>query len=544
MKLYERMYLIPEDEYHSSQETCREHARLIDSIGGDVTGGQVNHIQIGEGGRVTIKPTDVTASNKRRESRGRSPSPPAPPPPPPFNPGPLLTSIGTQTNSEPQKSSKSVQTFTSTTSTGTQNDLIAPRVNLNSIGVQTDMPITSVNSIGTQAEYRPSVRSIGIQGQMRPSMSSQGTQSGMLRPTVSTGTQGEMRPSMSSQGTQSGVLRPTVTTGTQGEMPPTMSSQGTQSEMLRPTVSTGTQGEMRSTLMNQETQSDLSRPLVATSSTGETSQDAQMVDTSMSIPQTPSGVNISSGESSAQNESYNVGKEEKNGKKSATGKKYLNTSSRNRLGPNELGSALKEVMNERLRNILGPRVPMIQFHPSTSSKGKKIVKKDIKPKVFISAPDVEETKILTTRRPPAIRNKPVKVQTVLSPESMMVDVMRRKGRRKIGPSDEKFARYKGKIANSKTARRDFSPRPLVDDVPRRRGMKKRESKDDKGISKNRAIHDIVQERISTLTGRKDKIEPKKPSKPVPREKTKRRAVDLESDDEDYVPTKSRGVIYS
>ena len=58
--LYDYMYLIPKEEYRSLQTTSSDHAKLVDSIAGDVNGGQVNHIEIGEGGRVTIKPTDIT----------------------------------------------------------------------------------------------------------------------------------------------------------------------------------------------------------------------------------------------------------------------------------------------------------------------------------------------------------------------------------------------------------------------------------------------------------------------------------------------------
>ena len=60
--LYDYMYLIPKEEYRSLQTTSSDHAKLVDSIAGDVNGGQVNHIEIGEGGRVTIKPTDIAAS--------------------------------------------------------------------------------------------------------------------------------------------------------------------------------------------------------------------------------------------------------------------------------------------------------------------------------------------------------------------------------------------------------------------------------------------------------------------------------------------------
>ncbi len=63
MPLYDCMYLISKDEYSSLHDTNDEHTKLVDSIKGDVNGGQINHIEIGEGGKVVIKPTDIIASS-------------------------------------------------------------------------------------------------------------------------------------------------------------------------------------------------------------------------------------------------------------------------------------------------------------------------------------------------------------------------------------------------------------------------------------------------------------------------------------------------
>ncbi len=70
MSTYSYMYLIPRDEYHSLKNTKESHLQLIDSIKGDVKdGGQVNHIEIGEGGKVTIRPNGVTAQQKTSKTK-------------------------------------------------------------------------------------------------------------------------------------------------------------------------------------------------------------------------------------------------------------------------------------------------------------------------------------------------------------------------------------------------------------------------------------------------------------------------------------------
>lgn len=62
MPLYDCMYMIPKEEYNNLKNF--ERSQYNDSIGRDVNGGQVNHIELGEGSRVVIKPTDIIASAK------------------------------------------------------------------------------------------------------------------------------------------------------------------------------------------------------------------------------------------------------------------------------------------------------------------------------------------------------------------------------------------------------------------------------------------------------------------------------------------------
>jgi len=57
--------MIPKEEYNLLKKSSIQYN---DSIGRDVNGGQVNHIELGEGGRVVIKPTDITASTKNNTS--------------------------------------------------------------------------------------------------------------------------------------------------------------------------------------------------------------------------------------------------------------------------------------------------------------------------------------------------------------------------------------------------------------------------------------------------------------------------------------------
>ena len=85
--MYEYMYVIPVEKYKALVEAGvtregGEHGpppqQLIDSVAGDVSGGQVNHIEIGEGGRVVIKPNGVSATSQKlkraqvgRDKRGK-----------------------------------------------------------------------------------------------------------------------------------------------------------------------------------------------------------------------------------------------------------------------------------------------------------------------------------------------------------------------------------------------------------------------------------------------------------------------------------------
>ena len=77
MPSYNQMYLISKDEYDSQKQTCAEHDHLIDSIKGNINGGQVNHIELSEGGKVVIKPTDISASVKKSNKNSISSIPKA-----------------------------------------------------------------------------------------------------------------------------------------------------------------------------------------------------------------------------------------------------------------------------------------------------------------------------------------------------------------------------------------------------------------------------------------------------------------------------------
>ena len=65
------MYVITKEEYQNFKNNGRNGNQYNDSIGRDVNGGQVNHIELGEGGRVVIKPNDVIASSKSIPSRDK-----------------------------------------------------------------------------------------------------------------------------------------------------------------------------------------------------------------------------------------------------------------------------------------------------------------------------------------------------------------------------------------------------------------------------------------------------------------------------------------
>lgn len=72
MTSYDYMFLVSRDEYKALHQARSEHDKLIESIKGDVNGGQVNHIEIGEGGKVIIKPTDITASSPNKKKMKES----------------------------------------------------------------------------------------------------------------------------------------------------------------------------------------------------------------------------------------------------------------------------------------------------------------------------------------------------------------------------------------------------------------------------------------------------------------------------------------
>ena len=61
MKTYKKMYLLSQDEYSSLQEASDDRDLLIKSIKG--SHGQINNIDIGDGGRVVIKPSEISAKH-------------------------------------------------------------------------------------------------------------------------------------------------------------------------------------------------------------------------------------------------------------------------------------------------------------------------------------------------------------------------------------------------------------------------------------------------------------------------------------------------
>lgn len=93
MPLYEKMVVIPEGKYRELK-TKSESPHFVDSIAGNVEGGMVNHIELGEHSRVTVKPNGgLTASTAQKKINGKAPRPPPPPgglPPgqPPDGPAP------------------------------------------------------------------------------------------------------------------------------------------------------------------------------------------------------------------------------------------------------------------------------------------------------------------------------------------------------------------------------------------------------------------------------------------------------------------------
>ena len=77
---YERMIVLPEDIYQSLLRQS-EGARYKDSVAGNVQGGQVNHIEVGQNGKVVIKPhgglnAETIDPKKKPKKRSSSPKPP------------------------------------------------------------------------------------------------------------------------------------------------------------------------------------------------------------------------------------------------------------------------------------------------------------------------------------------------------------------------------------------------------------------------------------------------------------------------------------
>lgn len=64
------MVLISEDEYNRMKVSTSNHEKLISSIKGNISGGQINNIEISDGGKVVIKPNEVSASSKK-PARGK-----------------------------------------------------------------------------------------------------------------------------------------------------------------------------------------------------------------------------------------------------------------------------------------------------------------------------------------------------------------------------------------------------------------------------------------------------------------------------------------
>ena len=89
MPHYDRMVVLPEAQFKDLQQAtsaARSAAVFHDSVAGNVDG-QVNHFELGENGRVTIKPnggvTASTAGATKKPRPGPHLPPPQPPPPPP-----------------------------------------------------------------------------------------------------------------------------------------------------------------------------------------------------------------------------------------------------------------------------------------------------------------------------------------------------------------------------------------------------------------------------------------------------------------------------
>ena len=182
MPLYDLMYLVPKEEYRDLKSTKTEHVQLLDSIKGDVNGGQVNHIEIGEGGRVVIKPDNLSASSAKKKKTKTTSNTPSQWP---KTKKPYVTSDGEEENAEEGGEGSQVgfnDSFPESRGTSPMPDT-PPELNDSTHG-----PITpSTRTIGQQAT--PASRSVGQQ--VSPSTFSRGQQ-----------TEERSTPAVTSQGQQ------------------------------------------------------------------------------------------------------------------------------------------------------------------------------------------------------------------------------------------------------------------------------------------------------------------------------------------------------
>ena len=154
------MYLLSRSEYHSLTQAKNERDTMVSSIQGDVNGGQVNHIEIGEGGRVVIKPNDISASNKKEPTEKVKPTPRADKKTLgiedvlqlPLGPKEMRTAF-TQTDN-PTSSSTQMQTENPLSHTHTQTDIKTTQ--MKNASVQSNVAPTTTSSF-------PSSASIGTQ---------------------------------------------------------------------------------------------------------------------------------------------------------------------------------------------------------------------------------------------------------------------------------------------------------------------------------------------------------------------------------------------
>ena len=82
MPQYDCMYLVSKEDYERVKDGYRANSahngmpqENNDCVNGDINGGQVNHIEIGDGGKVVVKPDSLSASGRTRTSLRASQSP-------------------------------------------------------------------------------------------------------------------------------------------------------------------------------------------------------------------------------------------------------------------------------------------------------------------------------------------------------------------------------------------------------------------------------------------------------------------------------------